>query len=122
MNNTLLNAYQLKLLNCAVNQLTGNLPYSPHWKLETYQMNNNYLSSTLSDEFHSFSNLLYLLLQNNYIIGTIPTLFIANTTKLEDFNLGSNLLTGSLPPSLIAKVPRINQLSLFENMLTILFL
>eukprot|EP01040_Poterioochromonas_malhamensis_P014471 gene14471-16019_t len=103
MNNALKNASKLQLLDCAMNQLTGELPYSSHWKLELYQMNSNYLSSTLSDEFHSFPRLLYLLLQNNYIIGTIPTLFIANTTKLEDFNLGSNLLTGSIPPSLIAK-------------------
>eukprot|EP01040_Poterioochromonas_malhamensis_P014367 gene14367-15896_t len=118
MNNTLLDASELKLLNCAVNQLTGGLPYSPNWKLVTYQMNNNYLSSTLSDEFHSFPNLLYLLLQNNYIISTIPAGFMENTTKLEYLNLGNNLLTGSIPPSLTTNVPKINQLLLFENMLT----
>ncbi len=110
--------HQLKLINCAFNLLTGNLPYSSYWKIDTYQMNNNYLFSTISNDFHSFPTLLYFLLQNNYIYSAIPDVFMENTSRLEYLNLGNNLITGSISSSFLENVQIVTQLLLDNNRLT----
>ncbi|CAK7344972.1 unnamed protein product [Dovyalis caffra] len=78
-------------------------------------LSDNQLSGGIPDWLGDLQSLQILILSNNMLTGTIPSL--ANLYRLKELDLSSNMLTGSIPASLTT-LRRLEYLYLEENNLS----
>ncbi|KAK2980983.1 hypothetical protein RJ640_023309 [Escallonia rubra] len=94
---------KLGILDVQSNLLQGPLPSSicNLSSLEILDLSNNSLGGVFPQCMGNFSNQLTVLnLQNNGLVGTIPTAF-AKGNRLRNLNLRGNRLQGTLPRSMV---------------------
>lgn len=79
-------------------------------------LNNNNLIGTIPSEIENLTNIKRIILGTNLISGTIP-MEIGNLLDLEFLNLNTNNLEGEIPPS-FSNLSKIKRLYLYNNNLT----
>ncbi|XP_011002570.1 PREDICTED: protein STRUBBELIG-RECEPTOR FAMILY 8-like isoform X2 [Populus euphratica] len=87
----------LTSLNLAINNLSGNLPYSISTMVSLSYLNvsRNSLSQSIGDVFHNLSLLSTMDVSFNNFSGDIPSSF-SSLSNLSTLNVQNNQLTGSL--------------------------
>ncbi|KAL9384198.1 hypothetical protein Peur_024521 [Populus x canadensis] len=87
----------LTSLNLAINNFSGNLPYSISTMVSLSYLNvsRNSLSQSIGDVFHNLSLLSTMDVSFNNLSGDIPSSF-SSLSNLSTLNVQNNLLTGSL--------------------------
>lgn len=84
------------------NNLTGEIPEGICVKggnLQTLILNNNFISGTIPQSISNCTNMIWVSLASNRITGEIPAA-IGNLKELAILQLGNNSLTGQIPPEL----------------------
>ncbi|OIW13580.1 hypothetical protein TanjilG_25679 [Lupinus angustifolius] len=85
------------------NNLTGEIPEGicghGRGNLENLILNNNFISGSIPQSIGNCTNMIWLSLTNNHITGEIPA-SVGNLNQLAILQLGQNLLTGRIPPEL----------------------
>ncbi|KAL2467552.1 leucine-rich repeat transmembrane protein kinase family protein [Forsythia ovata] len=96
----LLSGTNLQSIDLSYNKLEGSIPANISTRLFRLRLGRNSLNGTLPGEsMRSLTELTYLELDNNSLIGSIPP-EIGMCTNLALLNLAQNRLSGPLPPSL----------------------
>ncbi|XP_020575326.1 probable LRR receptor-like serine/threonine-protein kinase At1g06840 [Phalaenopsis equestris] len=99
---------QLGYLDLSQNQLTGNIPSNKlSNNITTIDLSSNSLTGPIPENFSRLPNLQRLSLENNHLIGSVPTavwksiVFTGNRTLLLDFqnNNLTNISTSLNPPA-----------------------
>ncbi|WOG97907.1 hypothetical protein DCAR_0417248 [Daucus carota subsp. sativus] len=101
------------------NGLTGEIPEGiciDGGNLQTLILNNNFISGSIPQSFVKCTNLIWVSLSSNQLRGTIPA-GIGNLLNLAILQLGNNSLTGEIPPGL-GKCKSLIWLDLNSNALT----
>ncbi|KAK7259844.1 hypothetical protein RIF29_25459 [Crotalaria pallida] len=101
------------------NNLTGEIPEDicvNGGNLEAMILNNNFISGSIPRSIAKCTNMIWVSLSNNRITGGIPA-GIGNLGKLAILQLGNNSLTGQIPPEL-GKCKSLIWLDLTSNNLT----
>lgn len=101
------------------NNLTGEIPQGICVKggnLQTMILNNNFISGTIPQSIANCTNMIWVSLASNQITGEIPV-GIGNLKELAILQLGNNSLTGHIPPEL-GKCRSLIWLDLTSNNLT----
>jgi Leucine-rich repeat (LRR) protein len=89
------------VINYAYNSLSGPLPCNPKWQdFYLYQFDGQFFNEPMSACFSNFSKLHNFLVNNNFIIGSLPDPFLYGNDVLAYFVMQHNLLTGTIPSNL----------------------
>jgi Leucine-rich repeat (LRR) protein len=97
---------QLRYFECSTNFFTGPLPcqsFSLMTAITTLRLGYNSFTGTLCTEFGSLSSLNEISLPNIFLTGTIPMNFFS-FVDMERLLLNDNFLTGTIPPSISPSV------------------
>ncbi|KAL1548925.1 putative leucine-rich repeat receptor-like serine/threonine-protein kinase [Salvia divinorum] len=110
---------QLVYLNLGSNKLDGEIPASlfcnASSSLQYLDLSNNAFNGKLPLQKQcAFSELRYLLLWSNGLVGEVPP-SLSNSTKLEWLDLESNHLEGELPTTVLSRMPHLKFLYLSYN-------
>ena len=85
--------------------------------LQDLYLSNNHISGTIPD-LSILSSLRWLILDDNNLIGEIPT-SIGSLTELEYLNLGGNSFEGIVSESHFTNLSKLEELELSQNLLTV---
>ncbi|XP_075481698.1 receptor-like protein kinase BRI1-like 3 [Primulina tabacum] len=101
------------------NSLTGSIPEGiclNGGNLQTLILNNNFITGTLPNSIVNCTNLIWVSLSSNRLSGQIPS-DVGNLVNLAILQLGNNSLTGAIPPG-IGRCQSLIWLDLNSNELT----
>ncbi|WMV30578.1 hypothetical protein MTR67_023963 [Solanum verrucosum] len=113
---SLSNLRNLKYLFLSLNPLNGMLPVSVgnlSTSLIKFSARSCKIKGQLPNEVGNLSNLLFLDLSRNNLVGSIPT-SIGNLRNLQRFNLSNNILTGFIGDN-ICKLRHLAEIYLGQN-------
>lgn len=134
--------FNLELLQLSQNKFTGSIPrlndlkrlkglYMDHNELNQpfpfslamqsslteLHLNNNKIKGTLPNEIESIRYLEILRLEENLMVGSLPTGILSRLSNLREFNIDDNDISGSFPDDMSA-LKQITLISATENKLT----
>ncbi|PIA62314.1 hypothetical protein AQUCO_00200363v1, partial [Aquilegia coerulea] len=106
----------LSVLNLGVNNLTGTIPreIGTLSKLTQLDLYRNSFSGELPVSLGNITSLIYLDISGNRISSKLDSRLFSNWSQLEYLRLSDNFLVGNIPPGL-SKLEKLTQLFLNDN-------
>ncbi|PRP83665.1 hypothetical protein PROFUN_03820 [Planoprotostelium fungivorum] len=108
------NMTSLQTVSIFSNHLKGNLSGISHYpNITSFNAGSNQISGEFTEEWNQLSNLTYLDVGTNGMIGSLPANM--NLTQINSLILNNNQFNGTVPVSIFTNSPKLKKLWLHDN-------